>query len=138
MELLEITEHNIGIFWGDIFPLLQAAGTRSNGRFDVPSTMQMISSGAWQLWAGVEGEKLYAIAVTSIEKFPTGKLACNIVIVTGVERKKWLHLIEDIYAWGKSQGCTLGIMWARKGYVKAKELSEHKMTHVMLERRIDE
>jgi len=137
MELVEIREQNIEIYWPDILPLLEGAAERSNGRFDVPSTLRKVAAGEWQLWAGVENEQLYAIAVTSIEKFPTGMLACNIVIVTGVDRKKWLHLIDDIYAWGVSRGCSLGMMWARKGYVKAKELSDHKMTHVMLERRLE-
>ena len=57
---------------------------------------------------------------------------CTIKFWTGENSLEWLHLMEDLEAWAKHEGCTRIIGVMRKGW--AKRLPDYRMTHVYLEK----
>jgi hypothetical protein len=57
---------------------------------------------------------------------------CLIAALGGKNMDRWLHLLSDIEAWAKAQGCETIRAYARKGW--ARKLRDYKMSRVILDK----
>jgi hypothetical protein len=50
--------------------------------------------------------------------------------------KKWVHVMDEIANWAKSEECTHVESWARPGWERVLKQYQFKKTHVLLERKL--
>jgi hypothetical protein len=111
--------------------LITDAVAESRGKLSVESVIKAIQSGDWKLFA-VVSRQVDAICIVEIYREMSGLKTMAIKICTGARAHAWVHLVDEIAAEAKRQGCGKLIAIARKGW--AKHLADFKLTHVMLER----
>ena len=140
MKLVRLHEAELPGIWPLIERYIVDATSRSAGRHTPETVFNMISTEQYQLWIVVDEDnenRVTACVVTQFLQYPTGLLAADIIIATGENRKQWIHLLETLEEWARDNGCQLFQMFARKGW--ARELKgDYHLSHVLLERRIDE
>jgi len=136
MKLVQIPIENLDASWPLVREHIASACERSNGRFSEETTYALCASGHWQLWVVWDdvAKKHMATITTKISEFPTGMVAGEIIICTGVERNRWIDLLDDLEEWARANGAEVMQTLARKGWVK--NLPSYFMSHVMLEKRI--
>lgn len=105
---------------------------RSGGSVTPESLLAQVESGRWQLWVIDDGRAVAAVLITELMIQPSGRKTCAVVALTGSDSLSWLHLLDDLDAWARSEGCTHMQAMARRGW--ARRMPQWKMTHVMLER----
>jgi|TARA_R110000744_G_scaffold351017_1_gene456778 hypothetical protein len=90
----------------------------------------------WVLWNLDKKQKFQGCGVTKILQRTNSK-ALNIFIVTGRNRKQWqtkMPLVED---WAKQNGCTHIETYARPGWSKLLKEQDYKITHYLLEKKLE-
>lgn len=138
MHLVGIPGPEVEGVWPLIARRIAQATARSNGRFTESTIKAECVSGTQQLWVAwsADHRAIRAVMVTQILTFPTGLRAVDVVIVTGEGRRDWVPLLADLEVWARAQDCALVQINARRGW--ARELSSYRLSHIFLERRIDE
>jgi len=127
MTLRQVPLPFLEVVWPHVAPWIsERVVERSNGEFSIEGIAEKLITGAWQLWVVFDGE-YRAVLATEITK----EGIARIHFATGKGADRWKHLIDDIKAWAKNQGCHRLHMLARKGW--ARHLPEFKVTHVLLE-----
>lgn len=120
-----------------VLPLVIGAITsvaeRSRGKMTVESMVDRFIRGEWDLWLVWDNAAL-AVGATAVCIDDDHQKACEIAFWTGEHSIRWLHLIDDLEAWAKSQGCRRLRGAMRKGW--AKRLPDFRMTHVFMEKDI--
>lgn len=121
---------------GDVLPLitdmLERMCKRSNGRYSMPGLLNIIATETWHLWVVYDGQDVQAVIGTELYKDVSGIKCCGIRFCTGRDASAWTHLLGQIEAWARAEGCAKIDMTARKGW--AKHLPAFRLTHVMLEK----
>ena len=84
------------------------------------------------LWIGWEAPYIVGAGVTRIVRTEKSK-ACVIVAWGGNDRSKWLHLIEKVEAYARSEKCDCVRIMGRKGWQRV--LKHYTAPKVLLERR---
>lgn len=112
---------------------LTAIVNRSGDRYSVAALAQLIVSGEFQLWV-IGDDAVKAVLLTELFFAPSGKKVASIRAATGDGAEGWLHLLPELEAWAKSEGCHCIEAVARKGW--ARRLTDYKMTHVILEKEL--
>ena len=110
---------------------------RSCGRLTVAGLRDALASpnadGGYRMvgWIAVDSadNSLLAIAIGGVETFDGGK-HFKIYGIAGRDRKRWIHLREQIEEWARAQGCTHSVFLARKGY--ARDLPDYRLEHIEL------
>lgn len=130
---LHLIHHGlIDIFWPEVEAFVSAACARSNGRYEAHHVHEYARLGQWQIWQVTDRSRETVFVLgTQIITYPTGIKSLDIRFGTGQGREDWLHLFDQVLAWGKAQGCTLkeGVM--RKGWRRVLKGFDH--THEFLE-----
>ncbi len=90
--------------------------------------------GDWLLLAVIAGERIKAVLAVETYEEVSGLKVASIRFATGEHAHEWVHLIAEIEAWAKANGCGKVEAMARKGW--AKRLPDYRMTHVLLEKDI--
>lgn len=134
IELRKIDPETLGQIWNRIQPRMQSVYETSNGRMDAASTFALIHSGQMVMWCIYdEGtDEIYGLTGATIEQYETGVKALYLHFIVGKERKKWMHLLENIEEWGREMGCSKIEFMCRKGWQR--ELQDYNMTHMFLEK----
>jgi hypothetical protein len=96
--------------------MISDACAKSSGRYTEPLIKEFAASGLWQIWFAVDDAGICAVAGTEMITYPTGLKVIAIRFGTGRERLKWQHFMEDVVAWGRSQGCTMAEGAFRRGW----------------------
>lgn len=110
---------------------LSSVVERSRGQLTAREIIEAFRSGKYQLWLIWDGQPL-AIGATEVIAVASGMKLCLIHFWAGENSLDWLHLIDDLEAWAKHQGCRRMKGYMRKGW--AKRLADYRMTHVLLEK----
>lgn len=110
---------------------LRAVVERARGALTPDEIIEAFRSGRYQLWVIWNGNVL-AVGATEIVAVASGMRLCLVHFLTGEHSLEWLHLLEELEAWAKSQGCSRMKGQMRKGW--AKRLPDYHMTHVTLEK----
>lgn len=134
MRLLPVPPEHVETTFRILRDEVASIVARSNGRFLTQDLAAAIIAGEMLAWVVVtDDHRLLAVVLAEIRVYPRTKV-CRLVACAGRERKKWLHLLSEIEAWAASVGCTQMHAEARKGW--AGELTEYKVTHLILEKDI--
>jgi len=91
----------------------------------------------WILWNEDKKNKYQGCIVSKVITRPNTR-SLNLFIVTGKNRKLWQDKIEIIETWGKQQGCTHLETYARPGWSRILKQYNYKVTHYLLERKLEE
>ena len=130
--LVRLNSEAIEATWPRIETMIDAACERSSGRYSAPVVKAYAQRGAWQIWIALDEQGVCAVAASSINTYDTGLKSIAIRFGTGRKRRQWQHFMEDVVAWGKSQGCTMAEGNFRLGWRRALPGWTH--THDSLER----
>ena len=87
--------------------------------------------GQYLLWLIVDGQNPMGALVTSLASANGVKL-CTIITCGGTGMSDWLHLIDKIENWARSEGCSRMSIWGRSGWSRV--LTEYRQKAVVLEK----
>src|SRR5262249_8446300 len=119
-------------FWPHVASLIRAA--MEKGRLSSYAEVEhAVRNGNALLWLAWNGETVKAAAVTELTH-ANGETFCTIVACGGHGRSQWLHLIEGLEAYGRTQGCAAMRIYGRRGWLKL--LPEYRTTRVLLEKEL--
>lgn len=137
MKLIQIPPDSIEQTWPLVANWISDAIERSNGRHTVESTIDSLQKDLAQLWLAWDEEKkeAQAVAITQLVFYPSGMKVADFIIGTGKNKGMWKHLMTEMEDWAKAEGCGLIQLYCRKGW--ARELPSFKLSHVLLEKRIE-
>ncbi len=135
MELVQIPpdQEVLTKVWPVIGPLLERAIDHARGTATIEQTVQRIVTKDAQLWVVVDPEqnnRVMAAGVTSLQKYATGPLVCNIELFGGDNMKSWFDQKEKFEDWAKEEGCNEIRLYARKGW--ARHLKDYNLTHYLM------
>lgn len=114
-----------------VAPYLVTVVERSRGQLTAEEIVQAFRSGRYQLWMIWDGS-LMAVGATEVVAVASGMRLCIIHFLSGENSLEWLHLLSDLEAWAKREGCHRIKGYMRKGW--AKRMPDYHMTHVSLEK----
>jgi len=127
----------------EVFPIVQDSIDKalkySGNHFIVDDIYNDLLEGKmqlWVLWNLNKKQNFQGCGVTKILQRTNSK-ALNIFIVTGRNRKQWqdkMPLVED---WAKQNGCTHIETYARPGWSKLLKEQDYKITHYLLEKKLE-
>lgn len=129
--LIRLEPRDIPRTWPHIEGWIAAACKRSSGRYLAEDVRRLAVLGEWQLWIAVDEKGVCAVGGSSFVEYPQLK-AFRIHFGTGRGRKAWQWVVDEMVAWGKSQGAALSEGDFREGWTRV--LRGWRKTHVFVER----
>lgn len=132
-KLLQVPPEILEKVWPVVGPMLQKAIDYSRGTTTLEDCVRRVAAKEAQLWLVIDtdqGNKVMAAGVTSLQKFPTGVLICNIELFGGEHMHEWFEQKEEFEKWAKEEGCREVRLFARKGW--AKHLKDYRLTHYLM------
>ena len=121
--------------WHKIRPLIADAVTHSDGKYEVLDILSALLARDMQAWAITKGDEIVAIVITEIINYPRKK-ECRVLAVDGEGAKEWVHLVSEIEAWAKANGCQSIEPIARPGWEKLMKPLGYKRTHIILSKEL--
>jgi len=91
----------------------------------------------WILWNEKRKNKYQGCIVTKILKRSNTK-SLNLFIVTGKDKKSWQDKIATLEDYAKQEGCTHLETYARPGWSRILKKYNYKITHYLLERKLED
>jgi hypothetical protein len=119
-------------FWPFVAPRIEAA-MRKGRLTDFAQVERSVRNGSALLWLAWTGEKILAAAVTELGA-ANGETFCTVVACGGHDRGRWLHLLAELEAYGKREGCQAMRIYGRRGWLKL--LPGYRTTRVLLEKEL--
>ena len=131
-QLYAIDPKQLDVFWGAALPFVKTAMETS--AYDTPADVYAaIKEDRAILWLVYNGSEIKAVCVTQLSETAKAK-TCSIWIMTGSGREDWQHMLDDIEAFARREGCTHMRHNARPGWAKILKPQGYTMTHVILEK----
>lgn len=131
LRLVAVDPKRLGEVLPHIDGMLRSVVERHNGELSMAGILKKIASVEWILWL-VVGDGVKAVLTTELYFDVGGAKRCRIPFCTGENAKTWVHLLTQLEAWARDEGCVKFDMIARKGW--ARHLPDYRMTHVVLEK----
>lgn len=98
-----------------------------------PDLLEQLRQRHRQLWIVGDGEKILAAILTKIVQLPSCR-CCLISACAGTEGDRWLHLIEEIEAFARFEGCGKVQMEGRIGWER--KFPRYKRVRIVLEKEL--
>ena len=136
--MVPVAPEEVEAAWPHVVPWVQSIADRSRGRMTVASIKKACASGRWIMWAVLESGKPLAIGITELRQAETGKITCCLVGVSGQESDRWAHLIADLEAWARENGCQGMRFEGREGWERKLKPFGYAKTHVVLEKELSD
>ena len=127
VKVVQIPVEHVDEVWPLAAPMLQKAIDRG-GEVPLNRMLASILKKERQLWF-IWSEKLEGVLVTELYETAQGRVA-NLVSLGGAGMKHWLHLIDTIEKWARSQDCVGMEIIGRKGWARA--LPDYHVTRYVL------
>lgn len=127
-ELICVPPEVVNQVWPKISGLIYVAMKKGQvGSFE--SVKGDILSGRALLWLAWDGQSpdVEAAAVTLIEETEWRKV-CTIVACGGAHMDRWIHLLDTIEDYGRSEGCSAARIFGRRGWGEMLPAYKHKRT----------
>ena len=128
----------------EVFPMckdsIDKALKYSGNHFNVEDIYDSLTKGEmqlWILWNVNKKQNFQGCGVTKILQRTNSK-ALNVFIVTGRNRKQWQDKMTVVEDYAKQQGCTHIETYARPGWSKLLKNQNYKITHYILEKKLEE
>ncbi len=118
----------------DVWPYVNGRIWRAMNRGGLGSyriVKDMILDGRAMLWLAQDGERIHAVAVTSLAITEWRKV-CEITALAGSGMRNWFAFLPAIERYAKNEGCSSMRLMGRKGW--ARVLKDYKSKHVILEK----
>ena len=142
MKLVRIPAEQLDIVWSliekDIKDALAYSGNLTSSSFVLEKSKENKFQ-VWVLWdkdKKTTREKYFGVVVTEIIKRELGKV-CHIYIMTGRQRHKWQFLVKDIEQFAIDEDCLMMELITRPGWKRILNNFDYKMTHVVLEKKLN-
>ena len=138
--VVQIPKENIEAVWSLVDDAITKALKYSGNHFNTSDVLKDCISGdnqLWLVWDEEEKDKLKGVMVSRIIVRPNTKVA-NIFICTGKQRKLWQDRLHEVEKWAKSNKCTHFETYARPGWSKLLKQKWYKITHYLLEKKLEE
>ena len=142
MKLVRIPAEQLDTVWSliekDIKDALAYSGNLTSSSFVLEKSKENKFQ-VWVLWdkdKKTTREKYFGVVVTEIIKRELGKV-CHIYIMTGRQRHKWQFLVKDIEQFAIDEDCLMMEFIARPGWKRILNNFDYKMTHVVLEKKLN-
>jgi hypothetical protein len=87
-----------------------------------------------QLHVVSDEKRLRAVILTQIMLRHGGGTNCRVLACAGDGMAQWVHLIGELEAWAREQGCKIMEPFARPGWAKMLRPYGYKLAHVVLEK----
>lgn len=133
VQLVPVPPDKLGAAWNFVSANIAAIAQATRQKLTVEDFGRLIADGSFTLWVVLEDGVLLAVVITEIIQYPQRRV-CRVNACVGEHRQKWIHLLSEIEAWGRANGCAAMEILARKGW--ARVLPDYQMTHVFLEREL--
>jgi hypothetical protein len=103
----------------------------------VPHLAQEIISGKRQLFLILDGERFVSFVLTEIQtNDATGVKTLVIPSFAGEEGASTVHLIGELEAWGRENGCDESLIFGRMGWKKPLAAEGYKMDMCLFRKKI--
>jgi hypothetical protein len=142
MKLVRIPAEQLDTVWSliekDIKDALAYSGNLTSSSFVLEKSKENKFQ-VWVLWdkdKKTTREKYFGVVVTELIKRELGKV-CHIYIMTGRQRHKWQFLVKDIEQFAIDEDCLMMELLARPGWKRILNNFDYKMTHVVLEKKLN-
>jgi len=142
MKLVRIPAEQLDTVWSliekDIKDALAYSGNLTSSSFVLEKSKENKFQ-VWVLWdkdKKTTREKYFGVVVTELIKRELGKV-CHIYIMTGRQRNKWQFLVKDIEQFAIDEDCLMMELIARPGWKRILNNFDYKMTHVVLEKKLN-
>lgn len=87
-----------------ISPHLARIVAEGGGRYRTEDVIAAVHDGRVQLWAVVGPDGVLAVLTTEFIAYPRQR-ACRFTACVGKRWRAWAHVVDDIRAWARGQGC---------------------------------
>jgi len=101
------------LYWPTLSEQLKPAVDRSQGRYTLDSVLEAIENRKMQLWF----VPAKCSCVTQITNYPN-KQICTLMFCGGHDMDEWVHHLETIEDWARSEGCDAMEIYGRKGWAR--------------------
>ena len=142
MKLVRIPAEQLDTVWSliekDIKDALAYSGNLTSSSFVLEKSKENKFQ-VWVLWdkdKKTTREKYFGVVVTEIIKRELGKV-CHIYIMICRQRHKWQFLVKDIEQFAIDEDCLMMELIARPGWKRILNNFDYNMTHVVLEKKLN-
>lgn len=119
-----------------VWPVVRSMVRKAYDKTDLGNAADLdadVATGRALLWI-VAGDSVECALVTRLETTQRSKV-CFICALGGAGAKQWLHLIGQLEAYAKAEGCDCIRWMGRKGWMR--KLPQYREVGVVMERRLD-
>lgn len=128
----EIASIDVVKWWSRIKEKIEEAMLTSRGKYNSGSIFHLLLKEQMQLWIAYDKDKIYAVGLSELIKYPLGIKICRVICIVGEQREEWQHLMKDVEAAAKKNGCVDMELWARPGWSRIMKSQGYEMTHIQL------
>lgn len=138
MRLIGIPAAEIPVIWSAVADQVGIAADLSGGRHSVATVKEACRKAEMQLWCVMDPrrDRIVAVLVTEIRTYKTGLKVCDLVLMAGRQRDKWVHLVKDIETWAQTLDCAVCQATGREGWVRVMKEWGWDNTYVTIEKRL--
>jgi len=133
VKLWQIPHDKLSRFWPVVAPMLHRAYQRGVLGSTFAELVQDFGNHLAQLWVIVDDVKIVASLATSLEATRDAKF-CVVRAIGGTRMREWIHLIEDLESYARTEDCTAMRITGRKGWERV--LKNYFQPFVVLEKRL--
>jgi hypothetical protein len=133
LNLVCVDPAKVHLFWPEARPLILAATERC-GDVPVEEIEGDLRDGLALLWLATDHQEIHCALVTQLLTGIDGK-RCQLVAIGGHGHRHWLHLIEKIESYAKSEGCDAMRFSGRYGW--ARLLPDYEEIWVTMEKKLE-
>ena len=112
----------------------------SGNHYNLDDVLKQLYDGTaqlWILWNEKKKTKYQGCIVSKILERPNSK-SLNLFIVTGQDRKLWQDKITVLEDFAKQEGCSHLETYARPGWSRILKKHNYKITHYLLEKKLED
>ncbi len=118
--------------WPHVERFIKPAMVRTGEMF-VSDIVRALAARRFLLWLAWDGKELCGAVVTELAETINGRV-CVIVAMGGKDRKRWLHLLEQLEEYALLEGCRAMRLYGRKGWKRV--LRDYRETRVVMEKEL--
>lgn len=134
VKLLAIPPSEVGRVWRIAQEQLALAVSWSR-KVDLAEMRERLASGFGQLWMvwAPQQERVLCTFVVELIEYPSGWKTARVVLLGGGSLESWRHLLGDVEAWARAEGCHAVEIVGRKGWQRVFPDYEHCETVIAKE-----
>ena len=140
MQLTGIPAREVPVVWAAVADQIKIATELSGGRHTPETVKEACRNAEMQLWCVIDPKRnrIVAVLVTEVKTFKTGLKVCELVLLAGRQRDKWVHLVKDIERWAHSLGCVKTQALGRDGWVRVMKTWNWDNSAIFIEKNLKE